>query len=157
MHATKHSSSLVHHLYQNQLLSSLACFTPSTSGVFFKLGPSSKHYREQCLQANDLIFVKVTEIPSRVFKMTHYIQCKGGVNYTQFLSISFQEFWQQVLLDLPIRVLHTHMLWRDRCPLFCFYHHCFSIHQSKSVKVAHCKVQTEWSQLYHKTLFFIID
>lgn len=149
MHSIKHSSSLVYHLYQNQPLSSLACFTPSTSGAFFKLRPFHKHYREQCLQANDLTSVKVTEIPRIAFKMTHYTQCKGGVNYTQFLSISLcqQEFWQRVLLDLPIRVLHTHMLWRHRCPLFCFYHHCFSIHQSKSIEVAHCKVQTERLQL----------
>lgn len=148
MHSNKDSSS-VHHLYQNQSLSSLACFRPSTSGAFFKLGPFSKHYRKQPLPANDLTSVKVTEIPSITFKMTHYTQCKGGVNYTQFLSISLcqQEFWQRVLLDLPICVLHTHVLWRDRCPLFCFYHHCFSIHQSKSIEVAHCKVQIECLQL----------
>lgn len=130
-------------------------FTPSTSGAFFKLWPFSKHYMEQCLPVNDLISVNVTDIPSIAFKMVHYTQGKGGVNYTQFLSISLcqQEFGQRVLLDLPICVLHTHMLWRDRCPLFCFYHHCFSIHQSKSIEVAHCKVQTEWLQLQHKLCF----
>lgn len=80
---------------------------------------------------------------------------QGRVNYTQFLSISLcqQEFWQEVLLDLPICVLHTHMLWRDCCPFFCFYHHCFSIHQSKSIQVAHCKGQTEWLQLKHNLAF----
>lgn len=155
VHTTKHSFSLVHHLYQNQSLSSLACFTPSTSGAFFKLWPFSKHYMEQCLQENDLTSVNVTDIPSIAFKMMHYTQGKGGVNYTQFLSISLcqQEFGQRVLLDLPICVLHTHMLWRDCCPLFCFYHHCFRIHQSKSIEVAHCKVQTEWLQLQHKLCF----
>lgn len=142
LHSTKHSSSLGHHLYQNQSLFRLPCFIPLASGAFFKLQPLYKHCREHPLQGNDLTTVKVTEIPGRAFKMTHYTQCKGGVNYTKFLSISLcqQEFWQRVLLDLAICVLHTHVLWRDRCPLFCFYHHCFSIHQSKSIEVAHCKV-----------------
>lgn len=72
------------HLYKNPSLSGLAHFTPSPSAMFSKLGPFLIHYIH-----------KYDRIPAMDLKMIHYRQCKGGVNYTQFLSISLcqQEFW----------------------------------------------------------------
>lgn len=95
MYSTKHSSFLMDHLYKNPSIPTLACFTPSPSAMFFKLGPFPIHYIRKC-----------DRIPAMALKMIHYTQCKGR---GKLYPISFHKF-------MPARVLVAGITWfADLC------------------------------------------